>query len=277
MQPSKTLPIDPFAIAAGEGKRLQLFEDDFHNSFDGQLEYRKKSNRFLICINNKYDQKMPAGKRHPRTRFSLGHELGHLFLAHHLAYLIGSGESHASRGEFQHRELMELEADSFASAILMPKSSFGSRLNVAEPTLDRVRVLADVFETSLTAALFRAVNLSDFPCAVTSMRDGEVRWTFMSAPLINARCYPPERGPLRSPKAINAWHAHQNGTTEIEPAYGQVRSWFRTYDDEDLPGVNVREEYLALPWRDDLLMFLTLDEDELADAVQSDDDVDDDN
>jgi hypothetical protein len=40
--------------------------------------------------------------------------------------------------------------------------------------------------------------------------------------------------------------------------------------------VNVREEYLALPRRDDLLVFLTVDEDELADARQSDDERDDD-
>lgn len=110
---------------------------------------------------------------------------------------------------------------------------------------------------------------------MVSVKDGSVRWSFISTPLIGAKCYPPERGPLRSPTAIGAWEAHQNGAKEIDPTYGQVRSWFRTYEDEDLLDVNVHEEYLALPWRDDLLIFLTIEEDELAAARQSDDDPDD--
>lgn len=273
--PAQSVPIDPFAIARSE-RRLKLYEDDFHNSFDGQLEYLKKPKRFVIFLNNKYDRNALDGKRHPRTRFSLGHELGHLYLEHHVSHLLRGGKSHGSKGEFQHRELMELEADAFASALLMPSRLFAWRLNEDAPSLDRIRELASLFETSLMATLFRAVHLSDFPCALVSVKDGSVRWSFTSTPLMDERCYPPERGPLKSTKAADAWRSFQNGETEIEPGYGQIQSWFRAYDDEDLLGVNVREEYLALPWRDDLLMFLTVDEDELSEARESDDDGDDD-
>src|SRR5688572_13136088 len=83
-----TLPVDPFAIAGSEGRCLKLYEEDFGNSFDGQLEYLRKAQRFVLFLNNKYDRGAPDGKRHPRTRFSLGHELGHLYLEHHVAHLL---------------------------------------------------------------------------------------------------------------------------------------------------------------------------------------------
>jgi Zn-dependent peptidase ImmA (M78 family) len=275
-RPAKAIPVDPFEIARSEGRRLKLIQDDFKNRFDGQLEYLKKPGKFLILLNNKYDQKTPVGEHHPRTRFSLGHELGHLYLEHHVSHLLRGGKPHPSRGEFEHKQMMELEADAFAASLLMPRDSFREELNVEEPSLDVVHGLSKTFHTSTVATLYRAVNLSDFPCAVVSVRDGKVAWTFSSQSLIDAGCYPPERAPLQSKKAIAAWTAFELGTEMQADAFGQVRSWFRTYDNENLLQVNVREEYLQLPWRTDLLVFLTISEQELADTQADENDSDDD-
>jgi hypothetical protein len=158
----------------------------------------------------------------------------------------------------------------------MPRDQFGEQLNAEAPSLESIRSLADTFGTSIMATLFRAVQVSDFPCALASMRDGKTAWCFVSDPLFDAGCYPSERAPLKSKKAIEAWTHFEAGTLEDTDAYGQVRSWFRTYDKDQLLQVNVREEYLALPWRQDLLVFLTVSEDELADAQGGDDDSDED-
>jgi len=275
-RPSQEIPIDPFDIVRSEGRRLRLFQEDFRNRFDGQLEYLPKVRRFVIYLNNKCDQGMPAGQHHPRTRFSLSHELGHLYLEHHVAHLLRGGKPHHSKGEFEHEELIELEAESFAAALLMPRDQFGEQLNSEEPSLKLIAELAKTFETSAMATLFRAVQVSDFPCAIVSVRDGQIGWRFTSTALIDAGCYPPERGPLKSKKAIEAWSAFQSGTKMNAEAYGQVHSWFRTYDKEDLLQVNVREEYLHLPWRTDLLVFLTISEQELTDAQGDEDDSNDD-
>lgn len=275
-RPSQEIPIDPFDIVRSEGRRLKLFQDDFRNRFDGQLEYLPKVRKFVIYLNNKYDRGMAAGKHHPRTRFSLSHELGHLYLEHHVAHLMRGGKPHPSKGEFEHDELIELEAEAFVAALMMPRDQFGEQLNAEEPSLKLIANLAKTFDTSVMAALFRAVQLSDFPCAVVSVRDGQIAWCFTSTPLIDAGCYPPERGPLKSKKSIEAWSASQSGAAMNANGYGQVWSWFRTYDNDNLVQVNVREEYLQLPWRTDLLIFLIISEDELADAQGDDDDSDDD-
>lgn len=171
---------------------------------------------------------------------------------------------------------MELEADAFAASLLMPRDAFSEQLNEQDPSLDVIQELATTFQTSTVATLYRAVNLSDFPCAVVCVRDGKVAWTFSSQRLIDAGCYPPERAPLQSKKALEAWNAREEGSADLGTTYAQVRLWFRTYDKDELLSVNVREEYLALPWRRDLLIFLTIDEDELADASGSGDRYDED-
>ena len=166
--------------------------------------------------------------------------------------------------------------DAFAASLLMPRDAFSEQLNAEEPSLDVIQELAANFQTSIVATLYRAANRSHFPCAVVCVKDGNAAWCFSSPPLIDAGCYPPERAPLQSKKALAAWNSQQQGVTDLFPAYSQVRSWFRTYDKEELLGVNVKEEYLALPWRNDILIFLTINEDELAEALGNNDDSDDD-
>lgn len=94
-------PIDPVAIARTEAPALKLIAGDFKNRFDGLLEYHPRQDCFLLFYNTKYDPALPSGQRHPRTRFSLGHELGHFYLEKHRAYLMQRGPSHKSKSEFQ--------------------------------------------------------------------------------------------------------------------------------------------------------------------------------
>ena len=67
-------PIDPAFLVRHEG-HLRLIGDDFRYVFDGMLEYHRTRRRFLLFYNTKYD--FDAAQHHPRTRFSLAHELGH--------------------------------------------------------------------------------------------------------------------------------------------------------------------------------------------------------
>ncbi len=57
---------------------LLLRSGDYRSKFDGQIEYHRANNRFLLFYNTKYDDPQ-TGEHHPRTRFSFGHELGHYF------------------------------------------------------------------------------------------------------------------------------------------------------------------------------------------------------
>ena len=87
-----TLPIDPLAVARVEGRRLlRCHGDDFGDAFDGQLKYHASRRCFVLLYNTKYDQGIENG-HHPRTRFSIAHELGHYFLDKHRAYLMSGGD-----------------------------------------------------------------------------------------------------------------------------------------------------------------------------------------
>lgn len=167
-----TAPIDPLAIIRSEMPLLRAGGRDFGKRFDGKLEYNRKKNCFLLFFNTKYDS--TPGNHHPRTRFSIAHELGHYFLDKHHTYLMRSQKSHPSKGEFHSDNLVEKEADSFAASILLPTRLARPIINKHELSVDRIIQIADHFNASFVSTTFRCVALSDFPCAVAGIRGGEV-------------------------------------------------------------------------------------------------------
>jgi len=70
----------------------------------------------------------------------------------------------------------EIEANYFASALLMPESLFAPRIERTSPSTDLVKSLAGYFDTSLTATAVRYVELVKDYCAVVISEEGKVRW-----------------------------------------------------------------------------------------------------
>ena len=70
----------------------------------------------------------------------------------------------------------ELEASYFASALLMPEHLFASRISSTIPTAEVLTSLAQDFNTSLTAAAVRYVDLREDYCALVVSEAGKVRW-----------------------------------------------------------------------------------------------------
>lgn len=260
-------PIDPLAVVASEAPLLVACGDDFRDRFDGQLEYHRSKRRFLLFFNTKYDR----GKgHHPRTRFSIAHELGHYFIEPHHAYLRGGGNPHPSRDEFASAVDLEREADAFAAGLLMPSYLMGPRVNETDMSLERVRELAEEFQTSLVSTAIRSAQVSHFPTAVAGVRNGNVMWQFQADCLVEAGCYPGERGPLRSASARRAWEEFEAGA-EVRPrGTSFVKEWFRTYDRDDLDHRSVTAEYLPVPSMRTLVVMLCIPEDELYDDQNDD-------
>ena len=254
-------PIDPLAIVRSEKPFLRAGGADFGNRYDGMLEYHKSKNRFLLFYNTKYEAKAPPGRMHNRTRFTIGHELGHYFLNHHRAYLMRRTKPHLSRGEFLTDVVVEKEADSFASSIIMPSRLARPMVNQAELTVDRIDEIAEHFHASPVSATFRCVSLSDFPCAVAGISNGEVAWIFPSQPLIDAGIYP-KRGFLPS-NAQGPWADFQSGLGDVAKDEGCVRDWFNIYEKHDLAGIYITEEYIPVTYMGMLLVLLTMDENDV--------------
>ena len=262
-------PIDPLRIAAAEHRLLRVRGDDFRKRFDGQLEYHPDHGKFLLLFNNKYDRGLPDDSHHPRTRFSIAHELGHFYLDEHHAFLRRGGPAHASHSEFTTPVVMEREADAFAAGLLMPAPLMRPLVNEAELTPASLSSIAGIFETSLVSTAIRAVQLSDFPIAVAGIRNGRVVWTFPAECLIEQGCYPAERGAIQSKTAAERWQAFAAGDTSKTTAQAYAREWFRTYDRDRLETLPVTEYHLPVQVMETLVVLLTIPEEEL--SVESDD------
>jgi hypothetical protein len=258
-----TAPIDPLAVAETERRFLRAGGRPFGGRYDGKLKYVREKNRFLLFYNTKYDAGMSPGLHHPRTRFSIAHELGHYFIEHHHRYLRGGGKPHASSSEYITKVLWEREADTFAASLLLPTHLAGPALNKGELTLARIDQVAGDFQTSLVSTAIRGVRLSDLPCAVAGLRDGQIAWMFPSERLIEGGCYPGKEA-IESPIARGRWEAFAAGDDDRASEDGNLCHWFETYDrEEELYGVYVTEQYLPVRIMGTLVVLLTMDEDEL--------------
>ena len=253
-------PVDPFVIIKNERKRIKAFGDDFRNAFDGRLEFQRPA--FLLFYNTKYNSWKHSGKHHPKVVFTIGHELGHYFLEHHRNYLMNGGGSHGSVTDFQSNRLVEREADCFASGLLMPKYLLGRIVNEKAPTLDRVKQTRDQFQVSLTSMLVRWVQLCDFPCAIVSVSGGAIKWGFCSPGFKRLHGYRIRRGvAVSSRQAKHFLQADPSFSTFREGTGCSVASnWIAN----DKLSFVVDEQYLVVPSTQQMLVFITADEDEVA-------------
>ena len=119
-------------IAADE--EIFYYFDHYENSFDGMLVYDHYE-RFHIHINKDRGNTKDSKK----GRFTFAHELGHYFIDEHRISLIkGLLKPHTSIYQPNQRDLIEMEADYFASCLLMPDYRFRKPSNRIKFSLDTI-------------------------------------------------------------------------------------------------------------------------------------------
>lgn len=256
-----TTPIDPLAVVQAEHPLLKAAGGDLKERYDGQLEYHPSRKRFLLFYNTKYDRDVRPGEHHPRTRFSIAHELGHYFLAAHRAFLMRTAKPHPSSSEFRTDVFIEREADAFASGLLLPAHLFEPVVNEGgqELSVTRVRQMADDFRTSLVSTVIRAVRLADLPCGVAGLRDGKMAWSFLSDSLFEQGAYPSGSGSPLPKTAKHPWMRFARGEGGCTEQDGKLWEWFRTYENDDLGGREVTESYVPVPVLKTLVVLVTTD------------------
>src|SRR5665213_545849 len=257
-------PINPLAFVALESPPLLAQGGDFRNAYDGKLKYVKASRRFLLFYNNKYNTGLPDGEHHPRTRFSIAHELGHYFIDAHHRYLLGGGTSHGSRSEFRNDNTIEREADSFAASILLPRGLAEREFNSKALSINRVQEIAGHFKASLLCTAFRAVRLSDDPCALVGIRAGSIVWMFRSDALARAGLYPKKTKDLVSQAAMWQWQLFPLANRPSDATETSIGDWFEPYERADkYRDVVVLEHFLPVPVMETLVVLLTIEYDAL--------------
>ena len=164
-----TLPVDPFAIAAGRDIVVEA-KPDTADGVSGML--LRHGNAFGIL----YATHIPS---EGFQRFSVGHELGHYFLDGHADHLLKDGV-HASRAGFVSGDPYELEADNFAAGLLMPAGLCKRLIARRDPGLAAIEVLAGDCGTSLTATAIRFAELTGDAVAVIISSGSSIDYCFLS-------------------------------------------------------------------------------------------------
>jgi hypothetical protein len=111
-----------------------------------------------------------------RVRFALAHELGH-FLLH-----VGISQTRAcTAGDMRDywKDGMEIEANIFASELLLPQKNFKEVIKLTGPSFKEIGAVAEMFNVSMTAAAIRYIDHGPIPDMVLVQigRDHRVKWS----------------------------------------------------------------------------------------------------
>ena len=158
----QTIPIDLISIINTESD-IKLIPIDYSGNFDGRIEYLPDKKLFFIY----YKEESYS----PRTRFSIGHELGHYYIPEHRNLLI-AGKNHYSDTGYISDKRLENEADEFAARLLIPDSYIQTLLNKQSfLTLHCILQHANILNVSISALAFRYVKCTPDRCAIILFKD----------------------------------------------------------------------------------------------------------
>jgi hypothetical protein len=169
-----SVPVNPAELLRSK-RDVSVAFGSFGDAYDGLIE--RRDGKFWVYCN--LDRSGPADS--PRSRFTLAHEAGHYFIDEHRnALLHGSVDRHPSQADYTSDELVEREADLFASHLLMPTAPFVTRMKRVGVGAPAVLTLKEDFGTSVTSAAIRYVGLADFFCVVVKWGPDGYGWRWAS-------------------------------------------------------------------------------------------------
>jgi Zn-dependent peptidase ImmA (M78 family) len=161
----------PEEIATENG--LRFYYDHYGREQDGTgfegLQIYDGSN-----FNTHINLDLVSYKESNRARFAFAHELGHFFIDEHHAFL--KKGYHPSRFKPKENNVIELEANYFAGALLMPEAPFRKTLFKRKLSFDLITELSDQFKISDLAAILRFVEVGTYPLMVAYCRNGLLDW-----------------------------------------------------------------------------------------------------
>jgi len=161
--------IEPELIAKDKGIKYNI--DDYGDYFDGMLHCTDK--KFHIFINAKRVDKINS----TRGRFTFAHELGHYFIDEHRFVLENNlSKSHPSFIDFSSNNIVEIEADYFASSLLMPYSRLKRDIDHKKFSFNVINEIKNKYNTSYLATLIKFVSIGNHPILIVYSVAGKVKW-----------------------------------------------------------------------------------------------------
>ena len=166
-----SFPIDPFEIARKVEIHIEAKSPDMDGVSGGIIFSGEDVGIFYsTAINSEGFQ-----------RFTVGHELGHYFLEGHPAEILKAAPIHISRAGFtEGGSSIEIEADHFASGLLLPTKLVTNVLRKGQIGLAGISELSDASKCSLTACAIRAAECSPYPMAIVVSKGEHICYGFLS-------------------------------------------------------------------------------------------------
>ncbi|MBC8319302.1 MAG: ImmA/IrrE family metallo-endopeptidase [Bacteroidetes bacterium] len=215
---------DDFSIEELVHARDIILEEKKISNFDGRIVFGKAKTKISINSEIKY-----SGRR----RFTLAHELGHFELHHNMNTHL---EDNALTLDYFKNGGQEYEANQFATELLMPSDSF---IAYTQGKLFSPKLLRDIsehFQTSITSATFRYLEIGQHPIFLFHCRDKKViYWKNSDNYYRKVR----DITKLQPPEDSVAMEFFNNGTIYIKDESAQEiekSTWFDTsaYDSNDV-------------------------------------------
>lgn len=146
---------------------VSVIYDDYDASFEGMTIHRDGD--FYVHINTKQIPQVSM-----RGRFTLAHEAGHYLIPEHNVALQNS--YHASKFSPHENNMIELEANYFAGALLMPRNMFRERCQGHKFNLSLVEHLSTSFGVSKLAVLLRYIEVGHYPLMIAYCQNQILKW-----------------------------------------------------------------------------------------------------
>ncbi|WKZ16471.1 MAG: ImmA/IrrE family metallo-endopeptidase [Candidatus Jettenia caeni] len=172
--------ISPEKIA--EANQITFSYGDYGDAFDGMIEH--KCSKFHIYCNLNRVNRIDS----PRARFTFCHELGHYYIDEHRQSLeSGRTPAHPSRCEYESGNIVEREADYFASNLLMPAKRFLQFAKKVKIGFEGIHKIANNFGVSITSASIKYCSSNIASCAIIKWNVDGYAWKWLSAKTYKAQ------------------------------------------------------------------------------------------
>jgi len=169
---------DLIAICRNEG--IEIHCDDYGTSFDGCLVF--DAPKFHIHLNISKGNLLSSN----RGRYTLAHELGHYFIdSHRVSLRQGLIKPHPSKMTLFHTDKMEIEANYFASNLLMPKNVLRKFSGGRKFSFNIIKEISTAFNVSITSAVIQFSAIGTHEIFATFSEQKNVKWFVRSSDFPN--------------------------------------------------------------------------------------------
>ena len=181
------------------------------NNIEGRILMNKEN--AIITINSKI-------KYQPKLNFTIAHEIGHLIMHREISYLFSDTKQTLQQWLASGKH--EIEANEFASELLMPSQLFREKIKGKKLDLNLIKGTANYFGASQTATFLKYKDFGDYPISIIYLENSKVKWKQESTD------FPLKFVPkgFKAPEQSNCGDFFKGLPIEEEPILIDALDWF---------------------------------------------------